>query len=445
MEPFEGQLLAGKYRVERVLGQGGMGVVVAAIHQQLEQRVALKFLVPGALSNEEAVGRFMREARSAVRLMSEHVARVIDVGTLPDGAPYIVMEYLEGQDLAALVAEQGPLPIETAVEYVLQACEALAEAHASGIIHRDLKPANLFLIHRRDGTPCVKVLDFGIAKISSKSSVATLAKTNGAMGTPFYMAPEQMKSARNADARSDIWSLGIVLYELLSGDVAFARETLPALCASILTDPPPGLRERRPEVPARLEAVVMNCLAKDPADRYQDVAELAAALSEFATEEARSSVARVRRILGGDSAAARTAIGGDVDPEDVTQAAQLETRPALTSPARKQLAPWLALAAVAGVAAIGAVVLLTRPTPPSASPRPEAATVRSAVVSEPPPRRELPEPAVAEPEPRSVPTVAPAETPRIAPKPVVRREAAAKPKPKPVAPAPTIVDFGDRK
>src|SRR3954465_531507 len=163
-EVHEGQILAGKFRIERVLGQGGMGVVVAATHLQLDQRVALKFLLPEALSNPEAVERFAREARAAVKIKSEHVARVADVGTLESGAPYMVMEYLEGSDLATWLQQRGKLPVEQAIEFVLQACEAIAEAHALGIVHRDLKPANLFVIQRADGVLAVKVLDFGISK-----------------------------------------------------------------------------------------------------------------------------------------------------------------------------------------------------------------------------------------------------------------------------------------
>src|SRR6185295_3411573 len=164
-EVHEGQILAGKFRIERVLGQGGMGIVVAATHLQLDERVALKFLLPEALSNPEAVERFTREARAAVKIKSEHVARVSDVGMLETGAPYMVMEYLEGEDLGHWVSQRGALPTTQAVEFVLQAAEAIAEAHALGIVHRDIKPANLFCVRRADGLLSVKVLDFGISKL----------------------------------------------------------------------------------------------------------------------------------------------------------------------------------------------------------------------------------------------------------------------------------------
>ncbi len=224
-----GTVLAGKYRVTRVLGEGGMGVVVAATHIQLDEPVALKFMLPSALGSTEAIARFLREARSAVKLKSEHVARVSDVGTLDTGAPYIVMEYLEGSDLAGELLTRGPLPPTDTVEYVVQACDALAEAHALGIVHRDLKPANLFVTRRRDGSPLVKVLDFGISKSSALNEVGgggSLTKTGGLMGSPVYMSPEQMKSAKDTDARTDIWALGIILYELVGGRTPFESETL---------------------------------------------------------------------------------------------------------------------------------------------------------------------------------------------------------------------------
>jgi eukaryotic-like serine/threonine-protein kinase len=203
----EGDVLAGKYRVDRVLGAGGMGAVVAAYHMQLETKVALKFLLPAMLANEDAVTRFAREARAAVKITNEHVARVLDVGTLESGAPYIVMEYLDGTDLAGWLRQRGPLPIEEAIDFVLQAGEALAEAHALGIVHRDLKPANLFYIRSADGRPTIKVLDFGISKVTNLSaSASNLVRTQTAtlMGSPFYMSPEQMEATHAVDARTDI-------------------------------------------------------------------------------------------------------------------------------------------------------------------------------------------------------------------------------------------------
>ena len=224
-----GDVLAGKYRVERVIGAGGMGVVVQATHLELDERVAMKFLLPHAIENAEAATRFVREARAAVKIKSEHVARVTDVGRLENGAPYIVMEFLQGSDLAA-VLQNGPLSIEDAVDFVLQASDAMAEAHAANIVHRDLKPSNLFMSLRSDGTPLIKVLDFGISKVNvPDTSDAGLTRTTAIMGSPFYMSPEQMRSSKDVDHRTDIWALGVILYELLTGTQPFNGETLPQL------------------------------------------------------------------------------------------------------------------------------------------------------------------------------------------------------------------------
>jgi eukaryotic-like serine/threonine-protein kinase len=293
-----GEVLAGKYRVERVLGAGGMGVVVSAMHLELDQRVAVKFLHPDALENSEAAARFVREARAAVRIRSEYVARVIDVGRLENGAPYMVMEYLEGRDLSAVV-ERGPLPIKDAAEYIVQACDAMAEAHTCGIVHRDLKPANLFLTQRSDGAQVVKVLDFGISKLQTPElSQANLTKTTALMGSPLYMSPEQMRSTRDVDHRTDIWSLGVILYELLTGRSAFHGETLPQLLAVIMTEQPAPLQTHRPEIPAGLAAIVLRCLEKTPATRFQNVGELAAALVEFAPRRSRAIAERICKIVG---------------------------------------------------------------------------------------------------------------------------------------------------
>src|SRR6266852_3372831 len=281
----EGEILAGKYRVEKVLGVGGMGVVVAATHIQLEERVAIKFLIKEALGSGEAVARFAREARAAVKIKSEHVARVIDVGTLETGAPYMVMEYLDGGDLSQVLASRGPLPVEEAVEYVLQACEAIAHAHVLGIVHRDLKPANLFLIRRPDGTNAVKVLDFGISKVmpgKGSSSDNAMTRTRAVMGSPLYMSPEQMTSTRDVDGRTDIWALGVILYELLAGQPPFSADTMPQLCGLILSGATPSIRTIRGNIPAGLDAVLRRCLEKDPVKRYPNMAEFANALGDFA-------------------------------------------------------------------------------------------------------------------------------------------------------------------
>jgi hypothetical protein len=308
-----GDVLAGKYRVDGVLGAGGMGVVVAAHHLQLDERVALKFLLPGSAANEEAMARFGREARAAVKIKSEHVARVIDVGTLETGAPYIVMEFLEGGDLGAWIRQKGPLRIDQAVEFILQACEAIAEAHSLGIVHRDLKPANLFVVRRNDGVESVKVLDFGISKFASGSAGdMSGTRTNTIMGSPYYMSPEQMRSSRDVDAQTDIWAIGIILYELLTGKTPFMGDTFSEICVKVATDPPAPVRQARPEVPEGLEAIIMQCVEKDRRNRYKDVADLADALQEFAPRRALASVERIFGILNRTAGRthAASAIGG---------------------------------------------------------------------------------------------------------------------------------------
>jgi serine/threonine-protein kinase len=274
-----------------------MGVVVAAMHVELGQRVAIKFLNPAVLDNPDAVARFTREARAAVRIRSEHVARVTDVGRLDNGAPYMVMEYLEGEDLAAAVA-RGPLLREDAVDYLIQACDAMAEAHVEGIVHRDLKPANLFLVARTDGSASVKVLDFGISKLMlPETGDASLTRTATLMGSPLYMSPEQLKSPRDVDPRADVWSLGVILFELLVGRPPFNAPTLAELVAVILHEPTPRLTALLPDVPVALERAVLRCLEKEREQRFQNVGELAAALVNFGSQRSRVTAERVVRIV----------------------------------------------------------------------------------------------------------------------------------------------------
>jgi serine/threonine protein kinase len=295
----EGDVLAGKYRVEKVLGVGGMGVVVAAMHTELEERVALKFLLRSAAQNPAVVSRFSREARAAAKIKSQHVARVIDVGSLESGLPYIVMEYLEGLDLAELLTRDGPLSVGVAVDYVLQASEAIAEAHAAGFVHRDLKPANLFLAQQADGGSIVKVLDFGISKavIADEPAAGKLTGTTDVFGSPQYMSPEQLKSSRDVDARADIWALGVILYELVTGSSPFDRNTVAETFGAILYAKPASLRVERPDVPPELDAVILRCLEKEASARLSNVAELAKAIFPFALNASRDSLDRTSRVL----------------------------------------------------------------------------------------------------------------------------------------------------
>ena len=296
-----GDVLAEKYRVEAVLGAGGMGVVVSAHHLHLDEKVAIKFLKPEALERKELLARFEREARAAVKIKSEHVARVLDVGRLASGAPYMVMEHLEGGDLRAWLHERKSMPAWQAAEFVLQACEAIAEAHALGIVHRDLKPANLFCIERADGLLSIKVLDFGISKVSASARGSLpeldMTSTGAVVGSPVYMSPEQLKASKEVDTRTDLWSLGVILYELVSGRAPFQAAALTELAIDIATATPPPLRELVEDLPAGFEDVVMRSLVKDREKRMQSVGELAIALKEYAPKRAWGSVERVLRTM----------------------------------------------------------------------------------------------------------------------------------------------------
>ncbi|MEO7329476.1 MAG: serine/threonine-protein kinase [Minicystis sp.] len=296
----EGEILAGKYKIERILGQGGMGVVVAAMHISLRQKVAIKFLLPGA--SKEVVQRFLREARSAARLKSDHVARVIDVSELETGAPYMVMEYLDGNDLSRVLRKRGAFPIVDAVDFVLQACEAIAEAHTLGIVHRDLKPANLFLTKAADGSATVKVLDFGISKDTGAEDGGEpenqLTQTKAMLGSPNYMSPEQMRSTRDADARADIWSLGVILYQLLTKVLPFKAPSFVDLIIKVNSEDPAPLTSHRADLPAPLEEAILRCLKRNPDERYLKVAELAAAISPFGRVEALVSAQKIARMQG---------------------------------------------------------------------------------------------------------------------------------------------------
>ena len=292
--PALGEVIVGKYRVDSVLGSGGMGIVLCATHLDLGQRVAIKVLTVSDEDErrDEARERFLREGRATAALVSDHVVRVYDVGTLANGAPFMVMELLRGQDLARVLVLQGRLSIERACDCVRQAAEAIACAHAQGIVHRDLKPSNLFLTQRSDGTPLVKVLDFGISKSTGPEQerlTSNLTAERSVLGTPFYMSPEQVRDAKAVDLRTDIWSLGLILHELLSGSPAFEGTTLPGVCASIVADSPAALRLKRPEVPVEVEAIVLKCLEKDPARRFQSARELLDKLSPW-TGRAESTV-----------------------------------------------------------------------------------------------------------------------------------------------------------
>ncbi|HEY3666976.1 MAG TPA: serine/threonine-protein kinase, partial [Polyangiaceae bacterium] len=296
----EGQIVAGKYLVGSLLGVGGMGVVHAARDISLDRKVALKVLLPRLLSSRTAGERFLREARAATRITSEHVVKLLESDTLPDGAPLLVMEYLEGRDLRALLREEGPLPPQRAVDHLLQALQAIAEGHIRGIVHRDVKPSNLFLTERADGTPLIKVLDFGIAKTLESDRAEDFALTSSEdsqLGSPIYMPPEQLRNPKDVDARADIWALGVTLYELISGRQPFRGQSHADLVSQVLNATPAPLEASLALLPEGLSRVVARCLEKQRDRRYGDAAELAVALAPYGSEDARLSLSRITGLL----------------------------------------------------------------------------------------------------------------------------------------------------
>ena len=313
-----GGIVGGKFRVDRVLGEGGMGIVVAATHLQLGQTVALKCMRPEVVS-PSYTKRFMREARASVKLKSQHAARVLDVGAFEDGMPYIVMEYLEGTDLSDLLKKRGRLPVHEAVEYILQACEAIGEAHSYGIVHRDIKPANLFLAQGPGGAPTIKVLDFGVSKFVDveaqgddtnpggrtrdasrtplRANDSIVTRATDMLGSPSYMAPEQVLNASAADTRSDIWSIGVILFKLVCGRGPFTAESLGELVQQVMKNRIPTVSEVLPECPPGFSEVVAKCLQRDRLKRFADVPELARALAPYAQNGNAPSLERAA-ILG---------------------------------------------------------------------------------------------------------------------------------------------------
>ena len=295
-----GEILLDKYRVEDVIGVGGMGRVVRASHMYLQTPVAIKLLLPQMAEIPSTVARFLREAQATVKLRSEHIARVIDVGMLGDGTPVIVMEFLDGFDLNQILRHHGPQLVQPVVDLMLQACEGLAEAHSINIIHRDIKPSNFFITRRPDGSNLLKILDFGISSAGGFESELTGTQT--VVGTPTYMAPEQMRTARSTDSRSDIWSMGVVMYQMLAGRPPFEAESYAELVLKVNGDPPTPLHINHIQLPAGLEQIVMRCLEKDPRNRFQTVGELARMIAPYASDpmNAAQSAGRASRILARD-------------------------------------------------------------------------------------------------------------------------------------------------
>lgn len=281
-----GTTVAGKYRIEALIASGGMGAVLRAHHEVLDQTVAIKVMRPELASNREAAQRFLREARAAAKVASDYVCRVTDVDLFDDATPYMVMEHLHGEDLDSIVESPDEVAVTDAVDYIMQALAGLEAAHAIGVVHRDLKPSNLFLVTRADGTKRIKVLDFGISKVmgdGGELKAGATTSTEAILGTPRYMSPEQISSAKDVDARTDLWAIGLILYELLTKRYPFEGETAGAILASVLTSDPPPIRQIRRDVPPGLHAAVHRCLAKNREHRFAGARQLLDKLGPFAS------------------------------------------------------------------------------------------------------------------------------------------------------------------
>jgi serine/threonine protein kinase len=377
----EGSIVDGKYAIEATIAEGGLGVIVRATHLGLGQNVAIKYLKPRALANAAVVERFEREARLSVQIASEHVVHVQDVGNLGEAGPYIVMEYLVGRDLGSIV-EEGPLPIVRAVDYVLQACDALAEAHALRIVHRDIKPENMFLAQRPSNTAILKIIDFGISKAPPKrgerGSWAHETGRHERFGTPLYMSPEQLRSPADVDQRADIWGLGAVLFELVTGEAVFDAIDMPELCANILGGEPKSLRALVPDAPEALERAILKCLQKDRELRFRNVAELAQELEPFGTASAASRVTRIKQVVRRSGYSIRpTPAAFPAQRVPIASDSAVTTQPDLTRATMPRRWPWrpMGMAAIAGVAFCGVIGLVTLSRASGGTPASEAASL----------------------------------------------------------------------
>jgi serine/threonine protein kinase len=375
-----GDTLAGKYRLDRLIGSGATSVVFAAWHLERGALVAIKGLLPHVLEDETARGRFFREAEAAASIDSEHVARVYELGFSEDRVPFLAMEYLEGEDLAQLLAKYGPPPLQQAIEIAIQVCEALAHGHARGIVHRDLKPANLFCTRGVEGAPHVKLLDFGasrlLAPLGPDTDSAPLSRAGVPIGSPLYMAPEQIHATDAVDTRADIWALGVILYELLTGRTPFMGNEVGDLMMKIMMSSPVPPSQLQPGLPARLEQVVLRCLEKEPLLRFRNVGEVAIALAEFAPRRSQPCVDRIARRVA------------SVHTLDLTaEEAPLRDRAPLTPPPLAPPASSPPPVVVTQTLPSTSPRRLAKTQPmPSSSPPPRIAATQGMPASSPPPR-----------------------------------------------------------
>jgi serine/threonine-protein kinase len=354
--PTAGTLVADKYRVECVLAQSEQSMLLAAWDEVLERPVALKLLP--SVRQPRRVTRFVREARVVANIESDHVVRILDVGTMPNGSPFMVLERLDGCDLGGLLERDGPMTPQRIADLMLQACEGLAHAHTAGVVHRDIKPGNLFLSSRADGTAVVKLLDFGIAKRdAAPAEEHDVTRTMALLGSPTYMSPEQIDAAKNVDARSDIWSLGVVIYKLATGRAPFKGDSLAILASEIQRGviPPSSM-------PPELERIVHRCLQRDREARYPSVLELARDLAPLATARGEQLVPRIAFLFG-----VREAVSAE------TRVAP-QTVPPMHRPPPSRAPIFVIAFSILGLAALTAFVLHRR-----------SATAQASAATDPPP------------------------------------------------------------
>jgi serine/threonine-protein kinase len=412
-----------------------MGVVYAVHHEILDQRMALKILAPDVAQQSTAVARFLNEARLAARLRSDHLCQVLDAGVTENGLPFIAMELLEGCDLARLLYERrAPLPVGEAVEYIVQTLDAVAEAHARGVVHRDLKPSNLFLTQLPGAPPVIKVLDFGISKSDDAFGTghvpANITSSRAIIGSPTYMSPEQIQNVRKTDHRADIWSTGVILYELMSGVLPFRGETPGEIFVQIIEGQATPLSKLRPEVPAALSDIVARCLRRNVDERFENVVALAEALAPYAWYKHHESLARMRRSVGVRRPGVTPGTSSASVPPAAMTGSAVKAPGHDGGPANKVL---LALAAVVPLVLIPLAGILVVQRVGLAH-RPPAEPTQTAAQEVPSPSAELP--AETTPVPASAAPPAPTDTVLVVPPPSVTATTPAEEIPA-TAPSPT--------